>query len=37
MLEQFTCLIHGNTCIKCIHKVSTLMLRKMVGEEDKLS
>ena len=35
-LEEFTCLMYGNTGIKCINKVRTLMLRKMVGDEDKL-
>ena len=36
-LEEFTCLMYGNTHIKCINEVRTLMLRKMVGDEDKLS
>ena len=37
VLEEFTCLMYGNTCIKCINEVCALMLRKMVGEEDKFS
>lgn len=36
-LEEFTCLMYGNTRIKCVNEVRLLMLRKMVGEEDKLS
>ena len=36
-LEEVTCLMYGNTGIKCINEVRTLMLRKMVGDEDKLS
>ena len=37
VLEEFICLMYGNTCIKCINEVHVLMLRKTVGEEDKLS
>ena len=36
-LEEFTCLMYGNMCIKSINEVRALMLKKMVGEEDKLS
>uniref|UniRef100_UPI00358F49B5 uncharacterized protein n=1 Tax=Myxine glutinosa TaxID=7769 RepID=UPI00358F49B5 len=36
-LEEFTCLMYGTTCIKSINEVRALMLRKMVGDEDKLT
>ena len=36
-LEEFTCLMYCNAHIKSINDVRAFMLRKMVGEEDKLS
>ena len=36
-LEEFTCLMYSNVSIKSINEIRALMLRKMVGDEDKLS
>ena len=36
-LEEFTCVMYGNTHNKSINELRVLMLRKMVGEGDMLS
>lgn len=36
-LEEFTCLMYGNTRVKSINEVRLLLLKKMVGEDKKLN